>query len=140
MQIKSDDNLVELSLLERIPKGLPNEGNVHISVRATLGEFSAFHKSVWIEEEPLNRFISELSILASTRSGSAILESYSPEDFRLEFRNRDTLGHIVIEIQLCQYQYSGPTYWPIKLSGGFEADPSSIKCILDGFINLQKNS
>ncbi len=136
VRIQFDDNLIELSFLERAPRGVPNEGDVHVSVLVNLGKFSAFHKSVWLEERVLKVFINQLGTLELTRKGVATLEACSPEDFRLEIRSRDTLGHLVVEIWLCQYQYSGPTYWPTKLSGGFEIDPCSIKSVLDDFKRL----
>lgn len=133
MRIQFDENLIELSVLEHAPKGQSNEGDVHITAQVLLGKFSAIHKSIWIEEPALNDFINKLSALESTRSGSATLESCSPEDFKLSIHSRDSLGHFVVEVSLCQYQYSGPKYWPIRLSGGFEIDPASIHSILSDF-------
>lgn len=84
----------------------------------------------------LRDFINKLSEIESTRHGAASLESCSPEDFKLSIGSRDSLGHFIVEVSLCQYQYSGPRSWPIRLSGGFEIDPTSLPFILKDFNRL----
>ncbi|WP_438362218.1 WapI family immunity protein [Methyloversatilis discipulorum] len=136
MRIGSDNNYIEVAELERAPEDAPNAGDVRVSVQVVLGEFRGQYDSVWLEEPVLRDFISALCRVETERSGSAVLESCSPDEFIFELRARDTLGHFVVEVSLCRYQYSGPTYWATKVSGGFEIEPSSLRSILNGFGSL----
>lgn len=140
MRIGSDNEFIEISELARAPESTPNAGDVRVSVQIKLGEFGGRYDAVWLEEPILKCFISELESLENNRQGSASLESMSPNEFRLTIRSRDSLGHFVVEVFLLRYQYSGPTYWPTSVSGGFEVDPCALRLILDGFKELHESN
>jgi len=136
MRIQFENNFIDIAEIGRASSSMPNAGDVNVSVEVKLGDFHGFHKSVWLEEPSLKNFIDDLTLFESQRRGEVALEACSPGEFMLGIRSRDASSHIVIEISLCQYQYSGPTYWPTTISGGFEVDPTHLPTILRDFKRL----
>jgi len=136
MRIQFENNFIDIAEIGRASSSMPNAGDVNVSVEVNLGEFRGFHKSVWFEGPSLKNFIDDLTRFESQRRGEVALEACSPGEFKLIIRSRDVLGHIVVEISLCQYQYSGPTYWPTTIAGGFEVDPTHLPMILRDFKGL----
>jgi hypothetical protein len=130
MKIGSEFEYIEMIELERGSSELPNAGDVKIDVSVKFQEFQGRYSSVWIELTELQNFHNQLNKLEKSRQGSASIKSMNPDEFIIEIRSSDKLGHMEIEISLKRYQYSGQTAWPIKLSGGFETDPQSIKELL----------
>ena len=140
MRIGSDEEFIEITELERAPQHLPNAGDVRVCVHVKFKEFAGRYDSVWLEAPVLKDFIAALDSLEAQRNGSVVLESSSPNEFRLNIRSRDTQGHLVAEVCLSRYQYSGPTYWRTSVSGGFELDPSSLPSVLQAFKALHGSS
>ena len=136
MRIGSELQHVDLAVLERSSVGAPNEGDVRVQVDIALGQFGGSYDSVWLEGPKLDEFVEGLVQLERNRSGEALLHSTSPDEFTLKLRSRDNLGHIVVEVALQRHQYSGPTYWPTKVSGGFELDPTELPVIVRQFQKL----
>jgi hypothetical protein len=132
MRIGSDKEHVDLLALERSPSGAPLE-HIRVKVTVTLQEFLGTYDSVYLELPALAEFIKSLTRLEHTRSGEAELQGMSPGEFSLKLRSRDNLGHLVVEVMLQRYQYSGPTYWPTKVSGGFELEPTDLPKIVNQF-------
>ena len=133
MKIGTKEEYVEIEELERNPEGTPCAGDVNVSVSLALQAFSGSYDGVWIGLTEMERFITELETLDEKRNGSAKISSMSPEEFSLEIRSSDSLGHIEIEAQLHRYQYSGPQHWPIFLKGGFETPPETIRQLISCF-------
>lgn len=138
MKFGSENEYIEIDELERSPEGAPCAGDVNVRVNLKLQSFSGSYDGVWLEFPEIERFISNLEELDKTRSGSAKVESMSPDEFTLEVRSSDSLGHMEIEAQLHRYQYSGSKSWPIHLKGGFEVEPEIIRSLLSCFKLLTK--
>jgi hypothetical protein len=66
--------------------------------------FSGQNGEIWIRQDDLTVFISELQVLERKRSGSAALTTMTdqPEyrDLKIEFYAIDKLGHIGISVEL----------------------------------------
>lgn len=140
MKIAFNGNYVEITELERAPKGVPNEGDVRVLVQVVLGEFSGKYESVWLEETALREFISCLQRIEDQRSGSATLNSCSPEEFSLTLRSRDAIGHFAVDVSLCRYRYDGGGSWPARVSGGFEIDATTLPAVLNDFRELHAST
>jgi hypothetical protein len=136
VRIGSDEEFIEITELEKAPQHLPNAGDVRVCVHVKLKEFAGRYDSVWLEAPALKDFIAALGKLEHERNGSVVLESCSPNEFRLNIRSRDAQGHFVAEVSLSRYQYSGPTNWRTLVCGGFELDPSSLPSVLQAFKTL----
>ena len=136
MRIGTEPQHVDIDVLERTSVGAPNEGDVRVQVDIALGKFGGSYDSVWLEGPKLDAFVEGLVQLERNRCGEALLSSTSPDEFTLKLRSRDSLGHIVVEVVLQRHQYSGPTYWATKVSGGFELDPTELPVIVRQFQEL----
>ena len=133
MKIGSEDEFIEIEELERNPESTPCARDVNVKVSLSLQAFSGSYGGVWLGRPEMERFISELEILDERRNGCATISSMSPEEFTLEIRSSDSLGHMEIETKLHRHQYSGPKYWPIYLKGGFETQPETIRQLISCF-------
>lgn len=131
--IGRDDEHLELEEMERVPTQLPTPGDVQVKVTLRLQDFRGSYSNVWLSKPDLERFVEDLELLVETRKTTAKLNGMSPGEFSLELRPYDSLGHFEASVQLGRHQYSGPTYWPTVLSGGFEVEPSDLVSILAGF-------
>ena len=138
MHIRHENNLIEIVQLDRIPAGAPSAGDVQVSVSVRLADFAGQHDQVWIDAEALQHFVDSLRVIEQERRGVAVLESMSLNEFKLEIRSRDQLGHFVAAVSLSRHQYSGPNSWPTSVSGGFEIDPSDLPGLLLEFEKLQR--
>lgn len=136
MKIGSHNEYIELIELERLPEGIQCSGDINLQVTVKIKEFQGSYSGVWLEVPEMKKFLEELKALDKSRKGSAKISSTSPEEFILEIRSSDNLGHIEIETQLHRLQWSGPTYWPILLKGGFEVEPEAISELILCFKNL----
>ncbi|WP_057634084.1 WapI family immunity protein [Stenotrophomonas humi] len=133
MRIGTETEHTDLVVLERVPVGVPNEGDLRVQVSVTLGAFCGTYDYVWLEQAALAEFVERLTSLERSRSGEALLQSLSPDEFSFKLRSRDNSGHFVAEVSLQRYQYSGPIYWPTNVSGGFELEPTELPKIVSQF-------
>ena len=133
MMIGSEKEYIQIEELGRNPAGTPCAGDINLRVMLKLQGFSGSHDGIWVEHSEIERFISELGTLDKKREGSAKILSMSPQEFTLEIRSSDKLGHIEIEVQLHRHQYSGPKCWPVYLKGGFEVQPETIRQLMSCF-------
>ena len=133
MKIGSDNEFIELVELERNPKRTLCAGDIKLQVNLKLQDFNGTYSGVWLEASAMMEFHNELEALEESRKGSARITSMSPEEFILEIRSSDNLGHLEIKTQLHRHQYSGPKYWPIYLRGGFEVQPDTIRQLMSCF-------
>ena len=136
MKIGDNNEYIELIEQERIPEPLPTSGNVRVKVSVQLQEFRGTYENVWLDKIELNKLIKELITLNETRQGKVTLKSVSPDEFWVEIRSVDSVGHFEVQVQLKRYQYSGPTNWPTSVAGGFELDPSQLELIIKSFSAL----
>ncbi|MFB3240110.1 hypothetical protein Q7C15_15165 [Aeromonas salmonicida] len=133
MKIGSQKESLELDVMERNSKDFPCAGDIKLRVVLNLQEFSGSYNGIWLEFTDVERFIVDLKSLDGTRVGSAKISSMSPDEFMLEIRSSDSLGHIEIEVQLHRYQYSGVKSWPVYLKGGFVVESENIKRLISCF-------
>lgn len=136
MKIGTDTEYIRLKEMERIPEGVPCAGDINLEVHLVLQDFRGAYSGIWLEVPVMEKFLQDLSVLEKSKRGKAIITSMSPEEFVLEIRSSDNLGHLEIEVQLHRYQYSGPKYWPIFLKGGFEAQPETVIKLISCFKNF----
>jgi len=138
MKIGTDKEFVELIELERNPEGSPCAGDVKVDVSVKLKCFFGQYSEVWLEQPEIEIFLIKLQELNQSRSGNAIIASMSPDEFSLEIRVSDNLGHMEIETSLKRYQYSSEIQWPVNVSGGFQVEPEEIGQLISGMKSLLK--
>ena len=134
--IGRDEEHLELEEMERVPKHLPTPGDVRVKVTLRLQDFRGSYPNVWLLQPDLERFVGELKLLVETRKTKAKRNAMSPEECSLELRPYDSLGHFEASVRLGRCQYSGPTYWPTMIAGGFEIEPNQLQSILSSFQSL----
>ena len=133
MKIGNDNDHIELTEQKRVPKSLPTSGDVKVKVVVQLQEFRGMYENVWLDKNELHIFLKELEKLNETRNGKVKLKSLSPDEFWMEIRSIDKVGHFEVQTQLKRYQYSAPKNWPTMVAGGFELDPSQLETVIKGF-------
>ena len=133
MFIGREEEHLELEELERVPEHLPTPGDLRVRATLKLQQFSGSYSDVWLAQSDLVRFVEQLKSLVDTQQGAAKLEAMTPDEFSLEIRPAGSLGHIEASVRLSRHQYSGPTYWPTMLSGGFEIEPRQLESTLSSF-------
>ncbi|MEM9088721.1 MAG: hypothetical protein AAGC93_08270 [Cyanobacteria bacterium P01_F01_bin.53] len=132
MKLGSDSDYLEIIELERVPLHLPRAGDIRVSVEIRIQDFCGKYQDVWLGKEHIEKFVASLSSLESSRKGSACLSSLSLNEFKLEIRAMDALGHMEVELSLQRFFYSsgsksfGSRSRPVKLSGGFSIDPGQV--------------
>jgi hypothetical protein len=136
MKIGTEKEYIELLEIERTPSGIPCAGDVRIDVSIQLQEFSGHYSEVWLEFTEIEKFLIELHELNDSRNGNASIVSMSPDEFFLEIRASDNLGHMEIKTILQHYQYSGEKQRSVKVSGGFHVDPVAISQLISGIKSL----
>jgi len=134
IRLGSDHELLEMESIER---HAPDRASPSIRVRVglTLPGFHGQSSDVWLFGQDLDEFVRDVRALEAKRSGSASLDS--GDEFRLELRPVDRVGHYEACVSLGAYQHSGATCWLTVLSGGFEIDPSQLPDILRAFEALR---
>lgn len=136
MKIGDNNEYIELIVQERVPESLPTSGDIRVKVCVQLQEFRGIHENVWLDKIELNRLIKELITVNKTRQGKIYLKSMSPDEFWVEIRSIDSVGHFELQVQLKRYQYSRSTKWSTSIAGGFELDVSQLESIINGFSAL----
>lgn len=126
MRIGKEEEYIEIIGQERMPDTSPTPGDIRVKVKVRLREFLGSYENVWIGKLEFENFLSAFSKLVETRSGNARINSVSPDEFFVEFQFVDQTGRFEVEVLLKRFQYSGPTYWPTMVAGGFELDPTAL--------------
>lgn len=108
-----------------------------IQVRIKTEEFEGnFDRKIWLSEVDIDDFIRRLTVFEETRNGFEKLNSMSPDEFRLGFRNIDNLGHISAQVQLKRESNIDSSYRD-SLDIEFEIDPTSMNKIISGLEGLK---
>lgn len=97
MLINGPDSSLEIVLTETVPTALQSAGDARLVISVRVANNQALFTGqlpVWIDALALGNFVSQLEKLNETRNGSAILDSLSPGELRLEIRNTDRSGHM----------------------------------------------
>ncbi|MEQ9443418.1 MAG: hypothetical protein RIG62_30545 [Cyclobacteriaceae bacterium] len=111
-----------------------------LKIKLSTEEIQAtFNRSIWISEADLDSFIVKLHDLETTRRGDEKLNSMSPGEFQLRFRNLDERGHLAVELQLMKKSYPDPEYSDL-IKVEFEIDPTSLLNIVTGLNELKTHA
>jgi hypothetical protein len=135
MRIGTENEHLDLELLGRDgqPGIPPRRRDLQVKATLKLQEFGGSYSGVWLFEPDVVRFVDELQAIVESRRGTAKLDSMSPGELTLELRPTDPVGHFELSVRMSRHQWSGPTYWPTTVSGGFEVDPTCLPAILRDF-------
>ncbi|WP_289045367.1 hypothetical protein [uncultured Olleya sp.] len=110
---------------------LVNYPSYCLKINLLTEEFNAeFNRPIWIALTDLESFTQKLIELEKTRIGDEKLESMSPDEFYIRFRNIDKLGHIAVEMKIRKSSpYQNDYSDLIKVE--FEIDPTTFPKILN---------
>ena len=75
-------------------------------------------------------FLTQAEVLERTRQGAAVLESMSPDEFRLELRVFDRAGHVELATVLSIIKVGDRKTQHLGIHGGFELDPSGLPSLV----------
>ena len=98
MRIDGDDDCwFTLEPLETDPMG---RRDVRAGVSFAGRGFAASNSSVWFDGDAITSFLAALRQLDAKREGNATLETMSPNECVLAFRNSDGLGHLLLDVSI----------------------------------------
>ncbi|ARN71191.1 hypothetical protein BST91_05790 [Nonlabens tegetincola] len=102
-----------------------------LNIKILTEELNAeFKRPIWIALTDLESFTQKLTELDKTRIGNEKLESMSPNEFHLRFRNIDNLGHLAVELKVRKESpYQNDYSDLVKVE--FEIDPTTFPEIID---------
>jgi hypothetical protein len=129
MQIRDNQDFIEIDVVDRVPGNLPTPGDVELSVEVSSGKFRG-QAFAWIEARKLSSFIAQLCDLERSRTGSAEMEGMSPGEFRLRIFSIDRRGHVAIEGRLV---HQASQSFRHSIDFGFEFDPTFLPKVVAGF-------
>ena len=106
-------------------------GDVRAKISAAGKGFSGANQSVWFGRPDIERFVADLRALDESREGSAELESMSPGECVLKFRNCDKLGHLDLEVAIARavYDFGEADHFRCRIR--FEVDPTAFSSMID---------
>jgi hypothetical protein len=108
-----------------------NYPSYRLNIKVLTEELNAeFKRPIWIALTDLELFTQKLTQLDKTRIGDEKLESLSPDEFHLRFRNIDKLGHLTVELKIRKKSpYQNDYSDLIKVE--FEIDPTTFPKIIE---------
>ena len=138
MVLREMDDFLEVLHTETAPPGIPAEGALRFSVRVCSSGFSGSSASVWVDAAAFQKFLIQLRELESCRRGTARLEALgSPDEFWLELRAVDRLGHLAVfgELSSSRFLSTGQRQQQ-GVEFGFEFCPSLLPTVLREFASF----
>jgi len=119
---------IELKVTDSETENYPS---YRLNIKILTEELNAeFKRPIWIALTDLETFTQKLTELDKTRIGDEKLESMSPNEFHLRFRNIDKLGHLTVELKVRKESaYQNDYADLIKLE--FEIDPTTFPKIIN---------
>jgi hypothetical protein len=124
---------IELSVLE---SALDHYPSFRIQIHLVTEEFEGnFDRNIWISEADVESFINGLQKLDESRNGQETLNSMSPGEFHLGFKNIDKLGHLAVVLRIKKESSVDHTYHD-DLKIEFEIDPTSLPKIINQLSQL----
>ncbi|WP_335975616.1 hypothetical protein [Gaetbulibacter jejuensis] len=116
-----------------------NYPSCRLKINLVTEELNAeFDRPIWIALSDLEAFIQKLTEMEKNRTGDEKLESMSPNEFYLRFRNIDNLGHLSVELKVEKRSSHQKDYSDfIKVE--FEFNPTNFPNIINELTEL-KNS
>ncbi|WP_418510815.1 hypothetical protein [Corallibacter sp.] len=117
---------------------LINYPSYRLNINILTEELNAeFTRPIWIALTDLEFFTQKLIELEKTRIGDEKLESISPEEFHIRFRNINKLGHLAVELKIRKSSsYQNDYSDLIKVE--FEIEPTAFPRIINE-LNEMKN-
>jgi hypothetical protein len=112
------------------PKEKSPDGAVRASVSVSAAGFSGSNRKIWLSPFALSTFLEQLHEVCDRRTGEALLEALSPDEFRLCIRIIDLSGHASCLVDLAQVRLSYGRWAKNSLSVEFEVDPSLLPMYL----------
>ncbi|MBA3869491.1 MAG: hypothetical protein ABI970_18290 [Chloroflexota bacterium] len=135
MRIYSDDNILELRVLETGPQ------DFHIGVKVSANGFVAHKDSIGINLESFGVFLRQLKAFQQAPKGEVILDSMSPGEFQMQFKAVGKKYHVVVQGQLSRTIYQAESALLNTLQFAFRVDTSYLRGILSDFeVLLPKES
>ena len=115
MRVQDRNDFVEVEVEERATS-VWDAGDTRFAVRVRVSSlFSVFtgESLCWVDLPSLDTFARQLRVLEELRQGSAVLESMSPGELRLEILATDRAGHMAAVGQIGWWLGigSGEPYW-----------------------------
>ena len=117
------------SSIEIEPVEAGEETRLSVSLRSQT--FSGSYDQVWVSRARLERFATDLRRLEAERAGEAVLESFSPREFRLAFRAMGPAGAIAADVSLTRHQYAGPGRYANTVACGIEVAGEDLGRLID---------
>ncbi len=93
-------------------------------------------REIWFKLSEMDKFIERLNVISESGKGSAELSSISPDEFKIEIRNVDSKGHILINYMVEIRNRTEYGQFKSKIENGFVVNLNSI----DSFIDKLKSS
>jgi hypothetical protein len=97
---------------------------------------SGAHGEVWFDLPAIEAFLHAAKELDTKRTGSAALESMSPEELKLSLFTLDSRGHLGITVSISGTRFSGDHPMKYSVASSFEIDPTSISQIVSDIRRL----
>lgn len=136
MEIREGSNCLTIEAVDRVPKGLPSDGDVELSVAVASEEFKG-HGFAWVGAATMATFMSELRELERLREGEARLEGLSEGEFRLRVWSIDRRGHMAVGGMVTKQVHRGvKSPYVHSLEFGFEFDPTLLPKVLADFESI----
>ncbi len=88
--------------------------------------FTASNQTVWFDGDAIASFLADLRQLDADREGNATLETMSPNECVLTFRNSDGLGHLMLDVSIT----TGIGFRRSTCNLSFSFDPTSFPTIV----------
>lgn len=126
MELRDELSAIEIGLAERA-----EEIRLAVSIRSQT--FRGSHDRVWVDPEELQHFATALRRLEAERTGEAVLESLSPEEFRLAFRPASPAGRIAAEAVLTRHQYGNFRRHANTVGCDFEIPGEDLRPLIESF-------
>lgn len=122
MKIESADkqSWITIEYVESETEHYPSLG---VSIAVQNDGFSGCNPEVWFELDYFKQFLNELKNLAQKRSGNALIESMTAEEFKLKVQSTDINGLLMLQYKLSKNIYR-PKRMNLSICGSFELDAS----------------
>lgn len=134
MRIYTDDNMVELRVLET------GREDFHIRVKINANGFVAQKDSIGISLSCFDVFLRQLKAFQQSPKGEVTLESMSPGEFHLQFKAVGKRYHVVLEGRLNRTIYQAESALLNTLQFAFRVDTSYLRGIVGDFEVLLPSS
>ena len=127
MRISTDDNMIELRVLETGPT------DFHIGVKINANGFVAHKDSIGINLQSFGVFLRQLKAFQQSPKCEVILDSMSPGEFQMQFKAVGKKYHVVVRGQLSWMIYQAESALLNTLQFAFRVDTSYLRGIVSDF-------